>query len=150
MSCGDNMKRQIATIIKSSNKTYHLYEAQITVAIAAQERVDLTQATVTEAERMLKETENEALLPEYLAGKEGQLNGANETIRSIQAAELLRESLDYQVAVKTLNTVKANFKNAQLANQEAGLRLTAYRHRVTLVTAQLNLLAATEETANHA
>ena len=149
MSCGDNMKRQIATIIKSSNKAYQQYETQITAAIAAQERVDLTQATVTEAERMLKETENECLLPEYLAGKEGQLNGANETIRSIQAAQLLKESPWYQTTVETLNTVKANFKNAQLANQEAGLRLTAYRHRVALVTAQLELLSASERVENH-
>ena len=143
------MKRQIITIIKSSNKAYLQYENQIGAAITAQEGVDLVQATVAEAERMLKEAENECLLPEYLAGKEGQLNGANETIRSIQAAELLRESLDYQVAVKTLNSVKANFKNAQLANQEAGLRLAAYRHRVALVTAQLELLAASERTENH-
>ena len=143
------MKRQITTIIKSSNTAYLRYESMIGHVVECIEAVDHSQATVTEAERMLKDAENETLLPEYLAGKEGLLNGANETIRSIQAAQLLKDSLDYQVSLKTLNTVKANFKNAQLANQEAGLRLAALRHRVALVTAQLELLAASERTENH-
>lgn len=132
--------------LADSSNAYDRYEAQVSEVVAAQREVDDAKQASLDLEHLLKECENELLLPELLAPKgEGRLNGSNADIREMQAAVLLREDSQYQAILSDLNTVKVRLKNAEAKFQEATLRLTGYRHLVALKTAQLQLIAGTKE-----
>lgn len=134
--------KHLALLTEGLEDLCRLYEDQVEEVYKARVKANEAWTNLKGAEKNLEFVESELLLPLLSLGKDGPINGSNETIRKLQIANWLKDCEDYQVASLQVQQAHIEHKQAEANYELAVNRLTLFRHSLTVREAQLRALAA--------